>query len=264
MRDILAFMTGPDGWVPAIIVAPFIGSFLGVLITRLPRGKAVVVERSRCDRCGHALRARDLIPLVSFTLSRGQCRYCRGAIGVFAPVIEMAALGVAFWAALVTSGGNLWLTCLLGWWLLTMACIDIETMLLPDTLTLPLLLVGLGSVAWFNPQALPDHLLATAAGYLVLFATARTYRALRGRDGLGLGDAKLLAALGAWLGLAALPALLFAAASLGLVAALGLAAAGRRVVGTTAIPFGPCLAMSGWLFWLYGDGVGDWLANEWL
>ncbi len=174
------------------------------------------------------------------------------AIGLFPPAVELAALAVAAWAVLAVPTAAVWLSCLLGWTLLTASWIDARTMLLPDVLTLPLLLAGLGATAWLDPDSLPDHALAAALGYGVLFAIARGYRWLRGRDGMGLGDAKLLGALGAWLGLSDLPAVVFVAASLGLAAAGILALRGRRITGVTAIPFGPCLALSGWLVWLYG------------
>lgn len=253
MNGLLALASGPDAWLPAAIVAPFIGSFLGVLVTRLPEGGTVIFGRSRCDHCSTPLAPRDLVPLLSFALAAGRCRYCRSAIPLLAPGIELAALAVVGWSATVMQGGDLWLSCLLGWALLAMSWIDLRTMTLPDSLTLSLLVAGLGAVAWLNPPSLPEHALAAALGYLLLFGTAWGYRLLRGRDGIGLGDAKLLAALGAWLGLGSLPMVLFLAACLGLLAAAGMRLSGRRVSAATAIPFGPCLALSGWLLWLYPD-----------
>lgn len=259
MRALIDLLTGPDAWLPAIIVAPFIGSFLGVLVTRLPVGAPVIRGRSRCDRCGHRLGPAELVPLFSYAASRGRCRRCHGPISLRLPAIELAATGVAVWAATLATGGDLWLSCVLGWWLLVAGWIDQETMLLPDSLTLPLLVAGLAAAATLDPDSLTDRLLAAALGYLLLFGTARLYRALRGREGLGLGDAKLLAALGAWLGLATLPLVLLLAALVGLCIALGLHLAGRRVSAQTAIPFGPCLALAGWLAWAYGEPISAWL-----
>ncbi|HVY17111.1 MAG TPA: A24 family peptidase [Rhodopila sp.] len=251
VNGLLALASGPHAWILAAILAPFIGSFLGVLITRLPEGRGVVFGRSRCDHCGHALAPPELIPLASFLLSGGRCRYCREPIGLLAPGVELAAVAVVGWSATAMRGADLWLSCIFGWTLLTLAWIDLRTLTLPDCLTLPLVLTGLGAMAWLNPADLPNHALAAALGYLLLFGTAWVYRVLRGRDGIGLGDAKLLAALGAWLGLESLPMVLFVGACLGLLAAIALRLSGREVSAATAIPFGPCLALSGWLLWLY-------------
>jgi leader peptidase (prepilin peptidase)/N-methyltransferase len=247
--------------VPPILVAPFIGSFLGVLILRLPEGRPIATGRSVCDHCGHRLGVRDLIPFVSYALSKGRCRYCGQAIGSFPIMIELAALAVAAWAATVTAGTEIWLACLLGWALLTAAWIDIRTMILPDALTLPLLAAGLIVTAVTDPDSLTDHALAAALGSLLLFATARAYRLLRGRDGLGLGDAKLLAALGAWIGLSDLPVVLLLASCLGLAAAGAGRLLGKRVTAATAIPFGPFLSLAGWLAWLYADWFNRWLGD---
>jgi len=255
MEYMTEFVAGRFAWVPPLLAAPFIGSFLGVLIQRLPEGRPIGLARSQCDSCGHTLAAVDLVPYLSFAALRGRCRTCGAAIGWFAPAVELAALGVAAWTALAVPPAGVWLSCLLGWTLLACAWTDLRTMLLPDLLTLPLLVLGLGATAVLDMDALLDHVLATALGYLSLFALAAGYRRLRGRDGLGLGDAKLLAALGAWLGLEALPVALLMAACLGLLAALVARLAGYTVTARTRLPFGPFLALAGWLAWLYGDNL---------
>jgi leader peptidase (prepilin peptidase)/N-methyltransferase len=145
--------------------------------------------------------------------------------------------------------------------LLTLAWIDLRAMILPDVLTLPLLAAGLATTGMSRPDALADHLLAAALGYLTLATVAWAYRRFRGRDGMGMGDAKLLAAIGAWLGLGLLPVALLLAACAGLAAAAGAALIGKRVTAATAIPFGPFLALSGWLLWLYADRIADWLMD---
>jgi leader peptidase (prepilin peptidase)/N-methyltransferase len=234
-------------WLP-LAVAPFVGSFLGVVILRLPRRGAIVLSRSACDHCGTVLRPRDLVPLASFALRRGRCHHCGGAIGWFHPAVEAAALGIAIWAVLASATPQLaWASCLLGWCLLTLAWIDALSMLLPDILTLPLLLAGLGLA---DPANVFWHALGAAGGYLGLGCVAWCYHALRGRQGLGEGDAKLLAAAGAWLGVAALPWVVLLAALGGLGWALFLAVRGRTVEATTALPFGPFLAAATWLLWL--------------
>jgi leader peptidase (prepilin peptidase)/N-methyltransferase len=238
-------------WSP-LLVAPFIGSFLGVLIQRLPNDRPVAFARSACAACGTVLSPRDLVPVASFVLQRGLCRHCGSPIGWFYPTVELAALGVAVWSVIACqTPQQVWIGCLLGWTLLTLGWIDALCFLLPDLLTLPLLLCGLGVVIATAPDEAFWHALGAVCGYLGLRGVAVTYRVLRGREGLGAGDAKLLAAAGAWVGAGALPSLVLLAALTGLAWA-GLAAlAGRSMRATTAVPFGPFLAASFWLVWLY-------------
>jgi len=260
VKVIARFSIGLTGWLGPILLAPFIGSFLGVLIVRLPAGRPVAMARSECDHCGHRLAGRDLIPFVSYALSRGRCRYCGEALGAFPFAIELAALAVAVWAVMAVDDAP-WVVCVFGWTLLTLAWIDLRTMILPDVLTLPLLAFGLAATWITTPDWLVDNLLAAALGYFTLAAVAWAYRRFRGRDGLGMGDAKLLAAIGAWLGLSLLPLVLLLAACAGLAAAGGAALTGKRMTATTAIPFGPFLALSGWLLLLYADRIADWLMD---
>ena len=154
----------------------------------------------------HRLGAIDLVPLLSFAALRGPCRHCRQPIGRFHPAIELAATAVALWAVLADpEPERVWADCGLGWTLLTLAWIDWTDLLLPDVLTLPLLLAGLALTLAWDPDALADHCLASVLAYLSFQGLAFAYRRLRGWDGLGGGDAKLVAAAGAWCGLAALP-----------------------------------------------------------
>ena len=244
---------GAETWLWPILTAPFIGSFLGVLIVRLPTGAPVMLARSACPHCGARLSSRDLVPLFSFVALRGRCRYCRGPIGLLHPAVELAAVGVAAWAVLAHHDPwRVWADCGVGWTLLTLAWIDGTSLLLPDLLTLPLLLTGLALTFAERPEALTDHCLAAILGYLSFQLLGFAYRRLRGREGLGGGDAKLIAAAGAWCGLALLPFVVLGSAIAGLLAALGLALAGRMVTSTTRIPFGPCIALAFWLAWLYG------------
>ena len=233
-----------------VLAAPFAGSFCGVLVRRIPAGQPIALARSRCDSCGTALGWRDLVPLASFAMSGGRCRHCGKPIGVFHPAIELAAVAVALCAVWLDEGAAAWLDCGLGWTLLTLAWIDRDWMLLPDILTLPLLLTGL-AVAWFDgPEALTQATLGAAAGWLGFTLIAVGYRRLRGRDGLGLGDAKLLAAGGAWVGIGLLPTVILLAA----VVALTVAVPARLLHGTTSadtpLPFGPWLALGIWIVWL--------------
>lgn len=242
-----------SAWFLPVLIAPFIGSFLGVLILRLPAGGAILWGRSACDHCGHTLAPLDLVPLVSFLALRGHCRYCRAPIGWFAPGIEMAALATALWAASAVEGPMLWASCVLGWMLLALAAIDFSEEWLPDVLTLPLLVLGLAVNVFVDADNLVDDIIGAAAGFLVFAAIRFLYRRWRGREGLGLGDAKLLAAAGAWLSWQGLPSMVLIAAVIGLVMALPMALrGGGRVALDQRLPFGPALCLAFWLVWLYG------------
>jgi leader peptidase (prepilin peptidase)/N-methyltransferase len=259
-------------WIPPLLLSPFIGSFVAVLIRRLPRGEPVVLARSRCEACGHVLGPWELIPLVSAAVLDMRCRWCRVRIPFAHVAVELACLAIAGCVVVLESDNLLiWLDCILGWWLLALAWIDWDHMLLPDALTLPLLLAGLGATLLSDPAEIAGHAAAAAAGYHAAAAAAGylafraieiAYRWLRGRDGLGQGDARLLAAAGAWVGLVALPTVVFTAAVFGLALAACLRIAGRDVHGGTAIPFGPPLCAAIWVTFLGFDPIlalADWL-----
>jgi leader peptidase (prepilin peptidase) / N-methyltransferase len=241
---------GPIEW-SLVLVAPFIGSFLGLLIRRLPDGSPIARGRSRCEACGATLRARDLVPILSWLAVAGRCRYCRQPLGWFYPGVELAALAVALAAVLIDGGEGTWLDCLFGWWLLALGWIDLRSWLLPDALTLPLIIAGLAAAITLDPDQLTQRALGAALGYLSLAAVAALYRALRGREGLGGGDAKLLGVSGAWLGAAALPQVIVLAALSALAAAGCLRLAGIRLGIHSALPFGPFLALATWILWLF-------------
>ena len=229
---------------------PFAGSFLGVLIRRLPVGAPIVLARSACEGCGAVLRPAELVPLLSYAALRGRCAHCGCPIGRFHLAIELAATGVAAWAAWADPDGA-WLDCVFGWTLLALAWIDWDHMRLPDALTLPLVLAGLAA-AWADGlDAATDHAMAAAAGYGLFRMVAWTYLRVRGRDGLGPGDAKMLAAAGAWVGLAGLPLTILGGALAGLALAVP---RGRAALAGAAIPFGPGLALAAWVVRLYGQG----------
>jgi leader peptidase (prepilin peptidase)/N-methyltransferase len=239
-------------WLPPILVAPFIGSFLGVLIRRLPAGRPVAFGRSHCESCGHTLAPLEMIPVLSFAVQRGRCRSCGARIAPEHLAVELAATGIAVWAASVEADPDrLWAGCVLGWALLALGWIDWEHFRLPDAITLPLILAGLAATALLTPWDNAGHALGAAAGYLAIRALDLAYRAWRGRSGIGQGDAKLLAAAGAWLGWDALPTVVTAAAITGLAVALAMRLRGQPIGGQTALPFGPCLALATWLVWLY-------------
>jgi len=240
---------GAAGWV-LLLIAPFIGSFLGLIIQRLPEGLPIAFARSVCDECGVRLQTRDLVPVLSWLWQKGRCRYCGHPLGWFYPGVELAAVAIALSAVLVDGGEGAWLDCLLGWWLLTLGWIDLRRWLLPDVLTLPLVLAGLAAAAAFDPTGLTQRALGAAVGYTSLAAVAALYQKLRGHEGLGRGDAKLLAASGAWVGVAALPQVILVASLLALLIAAGLRLTGIRLGARSAMPFGPFLALATWVVWL--------------
>ncbi len=247
-RDLTAVPAFGQGWVLQVVLAPFIGSFCGVLIARLPAGRKLAWGRSRCEACGHALGVADLVPVASFVALGGKCRFCAAPIGRFHLWVEMAALSVAVWAVSAGQvGALLWASCLLGWVLLTLAWIDATCLRLPDLLTLPLILAGLLEACLLEPESLAERAVGAALGYILLRLLALAYRRLRGREGLGEGDAKLLAAAGAWVGAGLLADVLLGAAVAGLIWAM------RRGLpsGREKYPFGPFLAAATWVVWLY-------------
>ncbi len=239
-------------WLLAVLAAPFIGSFLGLVVYRLPVGARVVLGRSACPHCNHVHGPRDLVPFVSWLLSRGRCRHCAARISLFYPAIEVGALLVAVWAASALSGWLLWAGCALGWTLLALAVIDQRHLMLPDALTLPLIPAGLGVAYLIAPSLLPDHAIGAAAGFISFVFIGWAYRRLRGREGLGLGDAKLLAAAGAWVSWSGLPGVVLISALGALAAVLLASLAGRPVSLTSQVPFGSFLCAATWLVWLYG------------
>ncbi len=252
MADFALSSTVLPIWIVLLLGAPFIGSLLGVLITRLPRGEPVVVSRSRCDSCLHILQARDLVPLLSYAVQRGRCRRCGAVIGLFHPLIELASMAVVLSAAAIDTGDRLIAGCALGWALLTLGIYDWRSYQLPDVFTLPLILLGLLATWWLDRAQVTDNAIATACAYVGCRAVSWSYKLMRGRDGLGQGDAKLLAASGAWLGVAALPNVVLFAAVAGLAIAAVLSLGGKVLTARTMLPFGPCLALATWLIWLQG------------
>jgi len=244
----------PALWAQAmpVVAAPFTGSFLSVLVVRLPQGRGMVAGRSACPACGAALRARDLVPVLSFAVLRGRCRDCGGAISPLYPALELGALGLALWSVVTVPGPVVWWSCLLGWALLALATIDLRCWRLPNVLTLPLGAVGLVFAGLMLPGRLGEHVTGAALGFGLIFAANLAYQLWRGRIGLGWGDAKLLAAGGAWVGWAGIGGIVLVAALSALAGVMVLRRRGGVVRADTALPFGPALCLGIWLTWLYG------------
>lgn len=233
-----------------VAAAPFVGSFIGLAVRRRGTDLPILGGRSRCPACGRTLSPAELVPLLSWLALRGRCRGCGARIGAFSPTMELAALGLAAWAVAVAPGWFGWLGAALGWVLLALAAIDLRETVLPDALTLPLIAAGLAVAALAFPRPL-DHLIGAALGGAGFAALGWGWQRLTGREALGLGDAKLFAAAGAWLGWQGLPSVLLIAALAGLGLALVRALAGRGGLDAP-LPFGPALAAGFWLTWALG------------
>lgn len=229
-----------------LLVSPAIGSFLGVLVDRLPRGLDVVRPRSACRECQTRLTPVDLVPLVSFVALRGRCRHCGAAIPAWVFYSEIAAVlaavaGVTFGQSAVEMG----LIALVLWLLWALALCDLLYFRLPDLLTGALFLV---TVIWAVMQeSLPIALTGTVAGAGSFWLLRVGYRATRGRDGLGLGDVKLMAGLGALVGTYFLPLTVLIAAVLALIWARGTKGG---FSATRPLPFGAALSAAAVAVWL--------------
>jgi leader peptidase (prepilin peptidase)/N-methyltransferase len=234
----------------ALLLGVIAGSFIATILIRWPRGRSILSGRSRCDACDAPLGPVELVPLLSCALQRGRCRHCRARIDPRHLAVELAAglVGVAAIAAhplplaLVTAA--------LGWWLLAIALLDLEHHWLPDALTLPLIPLGL-TAAWAGlGPPLAERAAGAALGWVALALIAWAYRAVRGREGMGRGDPRLMAALGAWVGAWQLPAVLLGAGLLGLAAVLAMRLRGETVTATSRLPLGTLLALAAWPVWL--------------
>lgn len=246
-------------WVWAIagfLLGTIIGSFLATILVRWPRGQSVLTGRSACDGCGRALGPLELIPLVSALALRGQCRTCGETINHTHFWMECAAglIGACTFAAMPGVEGLGW--AIFGWLLLTLAMLDWRHMWLPDALTLPLAFLGFTLGLWVTDISLQDRIIGAAAGCGSLLAIALGYRALRGREGLGLGDAKLLGAIGAWLGWQALPFLLLIASVTALLVVGVMALRGRGISATTQVPLGTFLCIAAFPAWITTRAFG--------
>lgn len=235
-----------------LLYAPITGSFLGVLITRLPADEPVVIARSKCPSCARKLGALDLIPIISWLALRGRCRSCRARISAFYPLVEVGALAIAAWSVALAPGWIAWASALFGWVLFALAIIDFRKFLLPDVLVLPLLAAGLAATYFIAPESLRDHVIGAVAAFVALEGVRHFYRWLRGRDGLGAGDPKLFAAIGAWVGWQGLPTVVLYAALAGLAASILWHRRRGDLRADTALPFGTYLALAAWLVWTLG------------
>jgi len=236
-----------------VVAGPFIGSFIGLLAYRWPENEPWLTRRSACRQCAKPLAWHDLLPILSWFIRRGRCRHCKKAIPILHPICEIGALIIGLTAWAFAPDGTFILSCLMGWTLLALSVIDWRSFILPDPLNLTL--AGLGVIMiWTSDKAnWIDHLIGGVVGYLILLGVELFYRHARGRDGLGRGDAKLLGALGLWVGWIQLPDILLLGSLSGLVAIIAQSRATKtQLSGQTALAFGPWLALGGWISWLVG------------
>lgn len=234
-----------DGYLDVflIVAGAFVGSFLTASAKAWPDWMQIVSGRSACDECGQTLSPRELIPIASFIVQRGRCRNCNTAIDWLHPVGEIAALLIAISAVIAFDGWATLMAVLFGWTLLFGALVDIRTFLIPDIVSIGLVPAGLAATYFATgQQAALMHAFAALIGFASLAIIAAAYRYLRGRDGLGLGDAKLLAAGGAWAGLYALPWIVVIGAGATLFVVVIGHVLGRKAHADTAVPLGPGLA----------------------
>lgn len=245
-------MAEPWLWPVALgVLGAVIGSFLATIVIRWPQDRSVLKGRSHCDGCDAVLGPRDLIPLVSAALARGRCRHCGARIDALHWQIELAALGIGVMAGLVVPGPVALAGAVFGWLLLTLAALDVTDFWLPDRLTLTLALAGLAAgVAGVEP-VLTERLIGGVAGFGSLWLIGFSYKRLRGREGLGGGDPKLLGAIGLWLGWRMLPAVLLLAALTGLAFVLVGMVRGRAAKLDDRMPFGALLAIAAYPAWLF-------------
>ena len=272
-----AFLEPAVALPAAAVIGQFVGSFLYVVIHRLPKmmergwseqcaelaGREIepaptynlAVPRSACPSCGHAIRAIENVPVLSWLALRGRCSACRARISPRYPIVELAAGALAL--AAVWRFGPTWTgfaACLFLWSLLALAFIDADTQLLPDDLTLPLLWGGLVANLFGLFVPLASAVIGAIAGYLSLWTVYWLFKLIRGKEGMGHGDFKLLAALGAWLGWPMLPQIVLVSSVLGAVG--GIAAIVARGRDRAApLPFGPWLAGAGAVALFFGPQI---------
>lgn len=283
------FQTSPLFWAATVFFfSLLIGSFLNVVILRLPRRMEhewrqqcaeieadtidetkggiqeqlqlevpadLVFSRSQCPHCGHQITALENIPVLSFVMLRGRCSACKTAISWQYPLVELvtatlsALVALHFGFTMLTAAALL-----LTWCLVALSVIDLNEQLLPDAITLPLLWLGL----LLNTQSVlidpVSAIIGAAAGYLLLWMVYQSFKLATGKEGMGYGDFKLLAVFGAWLGWQSLPLVILLSSFVGAIVGIGMIVfLGRE--RNIPIPFGPYLAAAGWIALMWGDQI---------
>jgi len=272
----------------ALILGLLVGSFLNVVIYRLPKmmeadwrqeyqeflstnGEIktlpqtennnskfnLMVPASRCPHCGHKIKPWENIPIISYLALRGKCSGCKAAISIRYPTIELIT-GLLSVAAIYVFGATLTglLAMMLTWCLIALTMIDIDTYLLPDDIVLALIWLGLIANSFGVFTDLPSALWGAIAGYLSLWSVYHAFKLITGKEGMGYGDFKLLAALGAWMGWQMLPQIILLSSLVGAVIGISM----MLILGRNKnipIPFGPYLAIAGWIAFIWGDEINN-------
>ena len=277
----------------ALVLGLLVGSFLNVVIYRVPEGLNrnwkiqakqvldipleqgegerfnILMPPSHCPSCKTAIKPWQNIPILSYVLLKGQCKHCHTAISLRYPLVELLT-GLVF-AICAWKFGATWTALaamVFSAYLIAMVFIDADTQLLPDQLTLPLMWGGIVfHLAAYLLQAdwgittLVDSLLGAIVGYLSLWSIFQLFKLVTGKEGMGYGDFKLLAALGAWLGIGVLPIIIIMSALVGLIFAIIM-----KVAKNQPMPFGPYLAISGWLVLIFNQPIAQfvqwWLSKS--
>jgi len=270
--------SAPLLYAGVFVLGALIGSFLNVVILRVPplleydwrcqcrelleldpenanRPPGIVLSRSKCPSCGHAIRAWENIPIVSYGVLRGKCSACKTPISIRYPLVELTT-AILFTVTLWHFGPSLQGATALALTacLVAMAGIDMDHQLLPDNLTLPLMWAGILLSLWSVHTDLESSIIGAIAGYLVLWSIYHLFRLLTGKEGMGYGDFKLLAALGAWLGWQMLPVIVLFSSVVGAVVGLALMGSGR-LKRDKPMPFGPFIAAAGWIALIWGKQI---------
>jgi leader peptidase (prepilin peptidase)/N-methyltransferase len=283
MNEVIMLMEHSPAYLygTVAILGILIGSFLNVVIYRLPVMMErswktecaeyfpdanidseegvfnLVLPRSRCPQCNHLISSSENIPLLSWLFQRGRCKHCACKISKRYPSIELLTGVLSLLVAwVIPFGWPLLFALLFTWVLISLTFIDFDTMLLPDQLTLPLLWLGLLVNVNGTFTDLTSSVLGAAFGYLSLWSIYWLFKLVTGKEGMGYGDFKLLAALGAWFGWQALPLIILLSSLAGAIIGITiiLSSADKK---SRAIPFGPYLAIAGWTFLVYGHGITE-------
>lgn len=278
MNIISTLQASPTLFVTFVtVVGLIIGSFLNVVIYRLPimlkrewmqqcaelRGEQVEVQsvynlavpRSGCAQCGHKISALENIPIISYLILRGRCANCHASISLSYPLVEaITAVLSGFAAWHFGFDGFLIAALIFVWAMLVLTFIDLNTQLLPDSITLPLLWIGLIVNLHNGFTDIRSAVIGAVAGYLVLWSIYWLFKLLTGKEGMGYGDFKLLAAIGAWLGWQLLPQVLLLSSIVGAVIGSVLLLTTARSKNTT-LPFGPYLAGGGLIALFWGQQI---------
>lgn len=241
------------------LVGLMVGSFANVCVYRIPRRESIVFPGSHCPNCNHAIAFYDNIPLLSWLLLGGRCRHCQNPIAWRYPLLELVM--AMSWGALAWYFGpteELAVALLLFSMLWVLSFIDLETGLLPNVITYPGIALGL-VISWWLGNGI-DALIGAVAGYWVFWSIATLFRLITGREGMGYGDFKLLAMLGAFMGWQALPFIVLVSSVVGIVVGVTFLLFARKGL-RAEIPFGPYLAVAGMIWFVRGDAILQWYLN---